>query len=242
MRIFSLVIILIAISYNSAFAQSCTKDHSGTVPTEEGRGLPDSTWCFDCRDLSQFPEDFTNKAWNYTQHGDAAFTFGYYHESLSAGLSESSTMAVRSCNPMGQCATTMVTVNFNILSLDLVGVPAGVRTSVHSYDLVTITSDGDNHQVTHFPQVTSQANLPVPVSDEDDGHESGDCLDNDGDAEGESTYDPNGSDGGGSGGGGAGGAGGGATGGGGIYVYGTPTPPPSGGYCGPGTGYTCVFH
>lgn len=63
--LFSIAPLLLA---GEALANDCPDDLSGTVPTETGRGLPETAYCTSCRDLSQFPEDFSNHAWNYTQH------------------------------------------------------------------------------------------------------------------------------------------------------------------------------
>lgn len=178
--VYSVLALVLVFSSTELYAQGCERDYTGTVPTEQGRGLPDSTWCFDCRDLSAFPEDFSNQAWNYVQHGGAAFTFGYYHEAIENGFSSSSTMPVRGCNTMGQCASTFVTVNFDTGGFELFGIPIQFRTGVHNYELVTARTNGANYEVTHFRQVVDQEGLPVPADTRDDGYEDGDCLDNEG--------------------------------------------------------------
>lgn len=225
-------ILLIAVAgllfAGNALANGCSLDLSGTVPTQPGRGLPDTAYCGSCRDLSQFPEDFSNHAWNYTQHGAGAFTFGYYYDTMLNAVGPASTMQVRGCNTLGQCATTYVTVSFNTFGMDIMGIPFQARTSRDRYDLVTVRPNGVNYQVTHLPQTISQNPLAIPAGGQDDGYEPGtDCLDNDGTVRGESEESPTpnipdgnpstppgpgsgGGPGGGAGGGGGGGGGGGS--------------------------------
>lgn len=100
-------------------------------------------------------------------------------------------MPVRTCNLIGQCATTFVTVSFNTIGGDIFGLPVQVRTSRDRYDLVTVRPNGLNYQVTHFPQTASQSALAIPAGSQDDGYDTGtDCLDNDGTPRDESTDSP----------------------------------------------------
>lgn len=193
--------LILCLVHTSALGQACTADTSNTEPTETGRGLPASADCFDCRDLSQFPRDFRNSAWNYVQYGDAAFTFANYHNTLTNGFSDSSTMVVRTCNDFGQCANTHITVNFDTTGLGTIaGVPVQIRTAVNNYSLVTSTSDGPNRVAVIYPGSAGDTLKKVPAGSKDDGRGTGDCMNN----EGELT---DGSTGGGDGGGGGSGGG-----------------------------------
>lgn len=162
---------------------ACDLDYSGTVPTATGKGLPETTMCTKCRDLDQYPEDFSNHAWNYVNFGRASFTFDYYYDTLTR-TGASTTMPIRTCNLYGQCANTFVTVFFKTagagISVGFLGIDLSIRTGRDRYVLVTHRPRGNNHDVTHMPEVVSQDELPVPLGSESDGHEVGACLANDG--------------------------------------------------------------
>jgi hypothetical protein len=158
---------------------ACSPDTSGTQPTVPNKGLPSSNTCFGCRELNKFPFDFTVEAYNYTQSGEGEFTHHYYFEDLS-GFGPRTAMNVRSCNTIGQCATSTVITAFNVVGFSYMGMNVLKRLSIAHWEVHTQLPNGKSNVNRWLPS-TAATGYPVPTSSADDGYTPGvDCLFNTG--------------------------------------------------------------
>jgi len=189
MRIVALLLLLVCAS---ASPGSCPPDLSGTVPTVENKGLPSFDICFYCRELNRFPQDYSNDAWNYIRHGDAAFTYAYYYGQTGTIGSSTSQMTIRACGPLGQCANTTIVTIFNMVIVPVYGISTPVRKSIQAWRVITRLPSGKTQVSEYMKSAETNEPRPVPSTPGDDGFDRDDCLNNDGTKRGASGSDSGG--------------------------------------------------
>lgn len=167
-------------------ASVCPIDLAGTFPTTPGYKLPEQNVCYTCRELTRFPQDFSNESWNYIHNFYGAETvYNKYFGSLTAGNTATTTFRVRNISLLGQAANTSIITVFRLehyteTSVAYCPVPSVRRVAIERWHLYTMLPDGDSLDRTYIPGQTPRL-LPVPANTTDDGYDPKvDCLYNDG--------------------------------------------------------------
>jgi len=197
------IVVLIALLVPAFAYAACPMDTTGTQPTDDYSeyGLTAQVPCRNCREISKFPGDVGNAAWNYVMVGSAAGVYDkeYGIGSIGYKLGPESSFTIRVKNGLGQTENVTIITVFRTLSVSGVAVSLQTRTSIKGWRVFSVSPSGVPSTAPYeYQKILESTAFKIPSSAGDDGYTAGeDCLKNDGTV----RTSGGGSDGGGGGGG-----------------------------------------